>query len=111
MMKPMKTTSYNILLKLSTQGVRNGSVQFTAILHLKRLFIFSLLGGTVFFDVNYPIVPLFPSLLERCYLRGGGSMVLHKRDCRQLFTELFQHDDALQQRDVVNNRAFRFQSK
>lgn len=46
MMKPMKTTSYNILLKLSTQGVRNGSVQFTTILHLKRLFILSSLGGT-----------------------------------------------------------------
>lgn len=46
MIKPMKTILYNILLNVSTQWVRNASVQFTAILPLKRLFILSSLGGT-----------------------------------------------------------------
>lgn len=50
MIKPMKTTLDHILLKLSTQWVRNGSVQFTAILHLQGLFILSARGGTVFSD-------------------------------------------------------------
>lgn len=36
------------------------------------------------------------------YLRCGGSVVLHKRDGRQLLAELFQHDHALQQGDVVH---------
>lgn len=36
------------------------------------------------------------------YLRRGGSVVLHKRDGRQLLAELLQHDHALQQGDVVH---------
>lgn len=66
-MKPMKTTSYNILLKLSTQGVRNGSVQFTAILHLRRLFILSSLGGT--FSMKF--TQLFCSLRSLSYLKDA----------------------------------------
>ena len=46
MIKPVKTTSHNTVLRASTQWVLNGSVQFTAMLHLKRLFIVTWLGGT-----------------------------------------------------------------
>ena len=46
MIKPVETTSHNTVLRASTQWVLNGSVQFTAMLHLKRLFIVTWLGGT-----------------------------------------------------------------
>lgn len=65
MIKPMKTIFYNILLKLPAQWVCNGSVQFVAILRLKRLFLLSSLGGAKSLDEMYTIV-LFPWLLGRC---------------------------------------------
>lgn len=109
MVKPMKT-SYNILLRMSTQWVLNGPVQFTAVLHLKRLFILSAGWSWVLFDEMYTAVPL-PWFLAGGCLRCGGSVVFHKSDCRQLLAELFQHDHTFQQCDVVNNGAFRFQAK
>lgn len=101
MIKPMKTTLDHVLLKLSTQWVRNVSAQSTAIRHLQGLFILSAAG----WDWSFPMgaqsgsVPL---VTRRCSSRWGGSVELHKRDGRQLLAELLQHDHALQQRDVVD---------
>lgn len=108
--KPMKTTLYNTLWRISTQWVLNGPVQFTAVLHLKRLFILLAGWSGVLFDEMHTIVQLLQFLGGR-YLRCGGSVVFHKSDCRQLLAELLQHNHTLEQSDVVNEGAFRFQAK
>lgn len=66
MVKPMKTL-YNILLRMSTQWVLNGPVQFTAVLHLKRLFILSAGCSWILFDEMYTTVPLRSYLQEAVY--------------------------------------------
>lgn len=101
MRKPTKAILYSVLLKLSTQRARNGSVQFTATLHLKRLLL-SAVGGTESFGGEMHTTVLFPWSPERCCSGRGGGVVLHKRDGGQLLTELLQHDHALQQGDVVD---------
>lgn len=96
----MKTLDH-ILLKLSAQWVRNGSVQFTAMLHLEGLFVLSARGGAGLLRWVHPAGPC-PWSPRRRSSRRGGRVELHKGDGRQLLAELLQHDDALQQRDVVD---------
>lgn len=62
MVKPMKTTLYNILLRMSTPWV-NGPVQFIAVLHLKG-FLSSRLGEAESFLMKCTLQFCFLSYLE-----------------------------------------------